>query len=185
MSRHWRGFTPIVDTTPANGLPSQLVCPFVDGSDMPDRETIGTPSGGNGYNTFWYTGYGYYAAIDEYINYTDSTGTVHYQTWYTNMRIPNECADSRGLRRGALWGDGVAWYGNMGLPGIWYYPHTAGIYGGGPPYAFWHNTPSAFAGRNLGYSDGSVEYYSTVNFTQAGFSANVAYWDGEDYWWYF
>jgi prepilin-type N-terminal cleavage/methylation domain-containing protein len=169
-------FAPITDATDPSALPSALVCPFVDGSDALGRKWVG-----NGY-TYWYTGYGYYAMLDQRINYVDSAGTV----WYQNgaMLIPNACADACGTRRGVLWGDAVSWFGYVGSPGIWYYPHTAGEFRGTSTFLFWHDTPTAFAGRNMGYSDGSVEFESSLDLNPADFS-NVAYWDqGQYYWWF-
>jgi type II secretory pathway pseudopilin PulG len=183
LSIYLGNFATIADTTPIGQFPEQLECPFVDGSDAPERETVG-----NG-QTYWYTGYGYYAGLDSRVNYTDSTG-AYLQNLYQDVRGPignaDACADYGGTRRGALWGDNVAWYGYVnGSTGTYYYCHTNGVYKGDSSYPFWHDTTSAFGGQNIGYSDGSVVFISSLDFKPADFANNVAYWDGNEYWWWY
>lgn len=170
-------FPDITDSTDPSDLPSPLVCPFVDGSDDPGRKWLG-----NG-NTYWYTGYAYYARLDEHVNYTENNGTVHYQNG--QLRMPDESADARGTHRGAVWGDAVVWFGYVGGQGMWYYSHVDGHFGANATFVFWHDTPNAFAGRHLGYSDGSVEFFPSLDLNPADFNANVTYWDGGEYYWWF
>ena len=177
LSAYLGHFPDIVDATDPGNLPPPLVCPFVEGSDDTGRKWVG-----NG-NTYWYTGYGYYARLDEHVNYTDSNGTIHYQNGV--LRNPDECADARGTRRGVVWGDAVSWFGYVGGQGMWYYSHTQGQYGGNSSFVFWHNTFRAFAGRHLGFSDGSVEFDPSVDLDPAHFAPNVTYWDGSQYYWWF
>jgi hypothetical protein len=183
LSIYLGNFPALTDTTPTGSFPSQLLCPFVDVSDGAQIQTVG-----NGY-TYWYTGYGYYSGLDQYVNYTDASGTVWYQTWYQNVRIAGECADTRGIRRGALWGDAAAWWGYSGGPaglGMWWYSHTNYSSPNNSTFSsLWHFTPASFGGQNMGYSDGSVQFNATLDFKPADFANNVAYWDAGEYWWWF
>jgi prepilin-type N-terminal cleavage/methylation domain-containing protein len=169
-------YQPITNATLPSGLPSPLVCPFVDGSDDLGREW--TTNG----NTYWYTGYGYFAKLLDKPNYVDSTGTAHYNLNGV-MPIPSAGADDQGSVRAALWGDAVVWFGGTNC---WYYTHTKGRYAGNASYVFYHNTPTAFGGQNMGYTDGSVEFNSTVDFNPGDWTKTVAYYEnGSNYWWWF
>jgi type II secretory pathway pseudopilin PulG len=165
-------FPDITDATLPEDLPSQLVCPFAEISDPTGRKWIG-----NG-NTYWYTGYGYYARLDEHQNYPG-----HVQDGI--LRFPDHAADARGVSRGVVWADAVSWDGGVGGQGMWYYTHTRGQYGFNSIFTFWHDRFSAFAGQHLAYSDGSVVWQNTTDINPADFTQNVAYWDGIDYYWWF
>ncbi len=175
LSQYLTRFPDVTDATLPENLPPVLVCPFVEGSDDQGRKWVG-----NG-NTYWYTGYAYYARLDENPNYTDSGG-VHYQRGI--LRFPEHSANARGTRRGVVWGDAVTWFGYVGGQGMWYYSHTKGSYGGNSSFVFWHDTKAAFAGVHLGYSDGSV-VWEQPDIDPANYVKNVAYWDGGQYYWWF
>jgi hypothetical protein len=176
-------FPEITNATDTSQLPKVLQCPWVEMVDFTNNERRVV---GNG-ETYWYTGYAYYAQLEDDPNWRDKAGTPYPQLGVV-LKL-NRNADKKGKRRGVLFGDNVAYFP---LFQAWYYTHQRNS----PVRAnsflgFWRTDTRAFRGQHLAWSDGSVEWVNATemkldvsNVTQT--KRNASYSDaGYGYfWWY-
>jgi prepilin-type N-terminal cleavage/methylation domain-containing protein len=173
-------FAEITDATPLGDLPGVLQCPWAERSESDERKVVG-----NG-NTYWYTGYAYYARLDENPNYVDKGPplVVHVQTG--KLLKPDRHADRRGKHRGALWGDNVVYFGYLGM---WNYTHYRDASVGAAPagFNFWRNSFKGLHGRHMAWSDGSVEWSNAddLKLDPTKAAQNASYSDGGQYFWWF
>ena len=181
LSTYLTKFPDITNTTDVKALPPILQCPWAEMSDLgnADRRIVG-----NG-DTYWYTGYAYYAQLEENPNYTETSApyTVHPQNGV--VLKPNRNADRKGKRRGVLYGDSVVYFGPFNM---WNYTHgRAGPLGAVGGFGFWRTDTRAFHGRHLSWSDGSVEWINgaEMKLDLAFALQNAAYSSGGAYYWWY
>ena len=181
LSGYLTKFPPITDTTPVSELPPVVQCPWAEMTDLygTDRRVIG-----NG-DTYWYTGYAYYAQLEENPNYRDTAPpyTVHPQLGL--VLKPNRHADRKGRRRGVLYGDAVVYFGPLDM---WNYTHhRSGPTAAPAGFGIWRKDTRTFHGRHLAWSDGSVEWVngSEIKLDLAFAHQNASYTTGANYWWWY
>jgi len=182
LSTYLTRFPEITNATNVEQLPAILQCPWAEMSDYGNdaRRVIG-----NG-DTYWYTGYAYYAQLEENPNYRDSTPpfTPHEQIGVVIKA--NRHADRKGKRRAVLYGDNVVYFSPFD---IWNYTHeTSARVTPGSLLSFWRKDTRGFHGRHLAWTDGSVEWINgseiklNVNFAMQNASYSNL---GGGYWWWY
>ena len=174
-------FPEITNATDVSKLPAVMQRPWAETSDLgnSDRRVIG-----NG-DTYWYTGYAYYAQLEENPNWRESNGTPHAQNGV--VLKANRHADRRGKRRAVLYGDAVVYFEPYDM---WNYTHytngraIAAVTG----FGLWRKDTRTFHGRYLAWTDGSVEWINGSEhkldkaFAKDNSSYAVA---GGGYWWWY
>jgi prepilin-type N-terminal cleavage/methylation domain-containing protein len=176
-------FPEITNATNVSQLPPTVQCPWAEMSDLGngDRRVIG-----NG-DTYWYTGYAYYAQLEDDPNYRETSPpyTMHPQQGVVLKR--NRNADRKGTRRGVLYGDAVVYFAPFDM---WNYTHytsgrgLAALAG----FGLWRRDTRTFHGRHLAWSDGSVEWVNgtehklDLKFAMENSSYSAA---GGGYWWWY
>jgi type II secretory pathway pseudopilin PulG len=179
LSGYLNKFPDITDATPVTDLPPVLLCPWAEQTDSDGRKIVG-----NG-NTYWYTGYAYYARLEVRKNWVSKgpPEVINYQNG-TVLKL-ERVADDKGKRRGVLWGDAVVWFGPFNT---WLYSHTTSS-----PLTthtllpYWHTNTKALHGQHQAWSDGSVEWVngSTLKLDLATADKNASYGIGASYYWWF
>jgi type II secretory pathway pseudopilin PulG len=176
-------FPDITNATDVSQFPPALQCPWVEMSDLgnSDRRVIG-----NG-DTYWYTGYAYYAQLEDDPNYKDTSPPYAAHPQQGVVLKPNRNADRKGKRRGVLYGDAVVYFAPYDM---WNYTHytsaRAALAPGG--FGLWRRDTRTFHGRHLAWSDGSVEWVNgaehKLDVTFAMQNSSYAVGGGGYYWWY-
>jgi prepilin-type N-terminal cleavage/methylation domain-containing protein len=179
LSTYLTKFPDITDATPLGDLPAALQCPWAEMSDSEARKVVG-----NG-NTYWYTGYAYYARLDERVNYIQKGPPPVPQIQNGQLIKPLRHADGKGRRRGVLYGDNLVYFGYLDM---WNYTHSVNAAVGVPAgFGFWRTNTRSLHGRHLAWSDGSVEWVNggEMKLDKSQAVQNASYWDGGLYfWWY-
>jgi hypothetical protein len=174
-------FPDITDTTDVSKLPPTLQCPWAEMSDLgnDNRRIVG-----NG-DTYWYTGYAYYAQLEDNPNWIDKFGVKHFNNGV--VLKPGRNADKKGKRRAVLYGDNVVYFQPYDM---WNYTHYNSGRATAAPGGFglWRLDTRTFHGRHLAWSDGSVEWINgsehklDLTFAMQNSSYAVA---GGGYWWWY
>ncbi len=139
----------VTDATPDTQLPSMIMNPIAEASDQ-SKGPITINSGPEEH--YWYTGFGYYARLNEGPHVRHGT-----------ILLPDRTVGAHGISRGVLWADVVL---TQDAGAGWYYTHIwsgrvspwTGAYSALDPS--WWTDARGLKGQHVAWSDGSVEWRS-------------------------
>ena len=84
-------------------------------------------------------------------------------------------------------GLGGGYSGGPAGQGMWWYAHTNGPSTSNSTFSsLWHFTPASFGGQNMGlFRRKRPSSTRPLISNRPDFANTVAYWDGNEYWWWF